>query len=320
MEQDKSKDRVDAGSKRVINGKTDVNQLVPFKYTGVWDGYIKANERHWMPAQFNFHSDILEFDLDRIGFEKHLARFIGMLSVTSGMFPSLGLAIYGAFSSPEHRQFMLRVNFEESVHNHLAMHLADEFGINLYKAHNDFLDLPEVAHWIAIRNNSYDYIYNNSSNLNCGGFVRHLFDSISQEWLISQHYTLELVKRVGGKSAYKSLNEAISRYVLDKKSHAGFYVGSCLTAMSEENYPVTEISKYRNDQAYRIYLEFNKDKSEHAIESYLGLVRTLTDKNVTTFKSAMEIYGTSLFINKAESSDTSSTAMHTVSSGQLDWD
>ena len=32
--------RVDASDKRVINGQTDVNQLVPFKYKWAWDKYL----------------------------------------------------------------------------------------------------------------------------------------------------------------------------------------------------------------------------------------------------------------------------------------
>ena len=32
--------RVHASDKRIINGQTDVNQLVPFKYNWAWDKYL----------------------------------------------------------------------------------------------------------------------------------------------------------------------------------------------------------------------------------------------------------------------------------------
>jgi len=32
--------RVNAADKRIINGQTDVNQLVPFKYKWAWDKYL----------------------------------------------------------------------------------------------------------------------------------------------------------------------------------------------------------------------------------------------------------------------------------------
>ena len=41
--------RVNVADKRVINGATDVNQLVPFKYKWAWDKYLAACNNHWMP-------------------------------------------------------------------------------------------------------------------------------------------------------------------------------------------------------------------------------------------------------------------------------
>ena len=32
--------RVNAADKRIINGQTDVNQLVPFKYKWAWEKYL----------------------------------------------------------------------------------------------------------------------------------------------------------------------------------------------------------------------------------------------------------------------------------------
>ena len=38
--------RVNAQDKRIINGKTDVNQLVPFKYHWAWDKYLAGCANH----------------------------------------------------------------------------------------------------------------------------------------------------------------------------------------------------------------------------------------------------------------------------------
>ena len=40
--------RVRMEDKRVINGQSDVNQLVPFKYRWAWDKYLAACANHWM--------------------------------------------------------------------------------------------------------------------------------------------------------------------------------------------------------------------------------------------------------------------------------
>ena len=45
--------RVKASDKRIINGATDVNQLVPFKYKWAWEKYLATCANHWMPQEVN---------------------------------------------------------------------------------------------------------------------------------------------------------------------------------------------------------------------------------------------------------------------------
>ena len=50
--------RVKVEDKKVINGKADVNQLVPFKYNWAWDKYLAGCANHWMPQEINMTRDI----------------------------------------------------------------------------------------------------------------------------------------------------------------------------------------------------------------------------------------------------------------------
>ena len=50
--------RVNVADKRIINGKTDVNQLVPFKYKWAWEKYLAGCANHWMPQEVNMSRDI----------------------------------------------------------------------------------------------------------------------------------------------------------------------------------------------------------------------------------------------------------------------
>ncbi|WP_202620297.1 ribonucleotide-diphosphate reductase subunit beta, partial [Escherichia coli] len=50
--------RVKAADKRIINGQTDVNQLVPFKYKWAWEKYLATCANHWMPQEVNMSCDI----------------------------------------------------------------------------------------------------------------------------------------------------------------------------------------------------------------------------------------------------------------------
>jgi len=51
--------RVKAADKRIINGQTDVNQLVPFKYKWAWEKYLATCANHWMPQEINMSRDML---------------------------------------------------------------------------------------------------------------------------------------------------------------------------------------------------------------------------------------------------------------------
>ena len=51
--------RVRIEDKRVINGKADVNQLVPFKYKWAWDKYLAGCANHWMPQEINMNADVV---------------------------------------------------------------------------------------------------------------------------------------------------------------------------------------------------------------------------------------------------------------------
>src|SRR5207253_343995 len=41
-----------------VDGQTDVNQLVPFKYKWAWDKYLAGCANHWMPQEVNMQRDI----------------------------------------------------------------------------------------------------------------------------------------------------------------------------------------------------------------------------------------------------------------------
>ncbi|MEY2621660.1 MAG: hypothetical protein RIT26_1480, partial [Pseudomonadota bacterium] len=53
-----SERRVNVADKRIINGQTDVNQLVPFKYKWAWEKYLATCANHWMPQEVNMTRDI----------------------------------------------------------------------------------------------------------------------------------------------------------------------------------------------------------------------------------------------------------------------
>ena len=50
--------RISVDDKRMINCRSDLNQLVPFKYEWAWQKYLDGCANHWMPQEVNMSKDV----------------------------------------------------------------------------------------------------------------------------------------------------------------------------------------------------------------------------------------------------------------------
>src|SRR5512134_3472623 len=107
--------RIKVEDKRIINGKTDVNQLVPFKYKWAWEKYLSSCANHWMPQEINMSRDIglwkdpdgLTEDERRV-VKRNLGFFVTADSLAAN---NIVLGTYRHISAPECRQYLLRQAF-----------------------------------------------------------------------------------------------------------------------------------------------------------------------------------------------------------------
>ena len=121
--------RVKAADKRIINGQTDVNQLVPFKYKWAWEKYLAACANHWMPQEINMTRDIapwkdpngLTEDERRI-VKRNLGFFVTADSLAAN---NIVLGTYRHITAPECRQYLLRQAFEEAIHTHAYQYIVE---------------------------------------------------------------------------------------------------------------------------------------------------------------------------------------------------
>lgn len=126
--------RVNAADKRIINGQTDVNQLVPFKYKWAWEKYLSSCANHWMPQEVNMTRDIalwknpngLSEDERRI-VKRNLGFFVTADSLAAN---NIVLGTYRHITAPECRQFMLRQAFEEAIHTHAYQYIVESLGLD----------------------------------------------------------------------------------------------------------------------------------------------------------------------------------------------
>lgn len=142
--------RVTAAEKRIINGKTDVNQLVPFKYKWAWEKYLATCANHWMPQEVNMSRDIalwkdpngLTPDERRV-IMRNLGFFVTADSLAAN---NIVLGTYRHITAPECRQFLLRQAFEEAIHTHAYQYIVESLGLDegeIFNAYNEVASIRD---------------------------------------------------------------------------------------------------------------------------------------------------------------------------------
>jgi ribonucleoside-diphosphate reductase beta chain len=140
--------RVNAADKRIINGHTDVNQLVPFKYKWAWEKYLATCANHWMPQEVNMNRDIalwkspngLTEDERRI-VKRNLGFFVTADSLAAN---NIVLGTYRHITAPECRQFLLRQAFEEAIHTHAYQYIVESLGLDEAEIFNAYHEVQSI--------------------------------------------------------------------------------------------------------------------------------------------------------------------------------
>ncbi len=140
--------RVNVADKRIINGSTDVNQLVPFKYKWAWEKYLAGCANHWMPQEINMSRDIalwkdpngLTEDERRV-VKRNLGFFVTADSLAAN---NIVLGTYRHITAPECRQFLLRQAFEEAIHTHAYQYIVESLGLDEGEIFNAYHEVTSI--------------------------------------------------------------------------------------------------------------------------------------------------------------------------------
>ena len=140
--------RVNAAEKRIINGRTDVNQLVPFKYKWAWEKYLASCANHWMPQEVNMSRDIATWkdpngltDDERRIIMRNLGFFVTADSLAAN---NIVLGTYRHITAPECRQFLLRQAFEEAIHTHAYQYIVESLGLDEAEIFNAYHEVKSI--------------------------------------------------------------------------------------------------------------------------------------------------------------------------------
>jgi len=146
--QPSASDRINANDKRVINGQTDVNQLVPFKYHWAWDKYLAGCANHWMPQEVSMSRDIEQWkdttaltEDERLIIKRNLGFFTTADSLAAN---NIVLGTYRHITAPECRQYLLRQAFEEAIHTHAYQYVVESLGLDEGEIFNAYREIPSI--------------------------------------------------------------------------------------------------------------------------------------------------------------------------------
>jgi ribonucleoside-diphosphate reductase beta chain len=140
--------RINALDKRAINGRTDVNQLVPFKYRWAWEKYLAGCANHWMPQEIPMGRDIAQWkdgsalsEDERLIVKRNLGFFTTADSLAAN---NIVLGTYRHITAPECRQYLLRQAFEEAIHTHAYQYIVESLGLDEGEIFNAYREIPSI--------------------------------------------------------------------------------------------------------------------------------------------------------------------------------
>lgn len=124
-------ERIKAVDKRLINSKTDLNQLIPFKYTWAWSMYLDSTEAHWMPTEADgYMADTKQWPALLTSQKKLVYRLVVNYMYSQYLYSPLMLVnLYRLSTNPEMRQYILRQSFEEQAFHHSMRHIVETFDL-----------------------------------------------------------------------------------------------------------------------------------------------------------------------------------------------
>lgn len=139
--------RMDAADKRIINGTTDVNQLVPFKYKWAWEKYLAGCANHWMPQEVNMQRDIEQWKSGELSEDEMrlVKRNLGFFTTADSLAANnIVLGTYRHITAPECRQYLLRQAFEEAIHTHAYQYIVESLGLDEGEIFNMYNEVASI--------------------------------------------------------------------------------------------------------------------------------------------------------------------------------
>ncbi len=228
-----------ASDKRVVNGKGDVNQLMPLRYEWAWEYFLNGNKNHWLPTEIPMGQDIADYRTLSPA-EKHVYENVLAYLTTADILAmrNIGLAIMEKVTAPELQMYMARQVMDEAIHTMSYQHCIENLGLDQGEIYNRYRVVPEINRKIELSNRRLSAVLH--SDLDLTGkhalntfAMSYLFFAAVFEgtWFFNGFSPVFSLQR---RSLMKATGEMFQYILRDETMHASFGLRVIKTLMEEE--------------------------------------------------------------------------------------
>jgi len=258
-------DAIDSSDKRVIDGHSDVNQLMPFKYHWAWRDFLNAQKNHWTPLDISMSEDIADYPKLNPD-EKHI--YDNVMATLSTMdivaMRNIGLAVMEKITAPEIQIYLGRQVDEECIHTWAYSYCIETLGLPQYEIYNRYRVVPEISQKMELARSMLDPICNTTLDTMteeglCQFLMSYMFFAAVFEgmWFYGGFTPIFALQRMG---KMRKTAEQLQYIMRDEAFHVAFGIRTIKTIMEEKNYrpPEEEVQKMfiKSYQVEAIYADY----------------------------------------------------------------
>jgi ribonucleoside-diphosphate reductase beta chain len=255
-----------SSDKRVIDGHSDVNQLMPFKYNWAWRYFLDAQKNHWTPLDIAMGDDIADYPSLKPD-EKHI--YDNVMATLSTMdimaMRNIGLAVMEKVTAPEIQIYMGRQIDEECIHTWAYSHCIETLGMPQFEIYNRYRVIPEIRQKMEMAKSMLDPICDTSLDTNKQDdlnqfllsymFFAGVFEGM---WFYGGFTPIFALQRMG---KMRKTAEQLQYIMRDEAMHVAFGVRTIRAIMEEKKYRPPEaqvhemfIKSYQSEAIYADYI------------------------------------------------------------------
>ena len=159
---------VNVNDKRIVNARTDINQLAPFKYPWAWEFFLNANRNHWTPLEISMAQDVYDYHHKLTQAERHVFENVLAYLTTSDILAmrNIGLAVMEKMTAPELQIYQARQVYEEALHTWTYQHCIESLGLDQQEIYNRYRVIPEIYGKIQFANRRLERVMRSDFDLN----------------------------------------------------------------------------------------------------------------------------------------------------------